>query len=86
VWSAIDAEVRRPGRRRRQRYDFLVESAFEILRDEHQSQVFASGRSIFWRHEQAALPPRDEATSSGSQPNSSMRWIRVGSARLPRTS
>jgi AcrR family transcriptional regulator len=63
VWSAIDAEVRDvQAAVDRQRYDFLVESAFEILRNEHQSQVFASWAFyLLVGYEQAALPPRDDS-------------------------
>jgi AcrR family transcriptional regulator len=62
VWSAIDAEVRAvQAAVDRQRFDFLVESAFEILRDEHQAQVFASwALYLLVGYEQAALPPRDD--------------------------
>jgi AcrR family transcriptional regulator len=62
VWSAIDAEVRAvQAAVDRQRFDFLVESAFEILRSEHQAQVFASwALYLLVGYEQAALPPRDD--------------------------
>jgi AcrR family transcriptional regulator len=62
VWSAIDAEVRAvQAAVDRQRFDFLVESAFEILRNEHQAQVFASwALYLLVGYEQAALPPRDD--------------------------
>jgi AcrR family transcriptional regulator len=60
VWSAIDAEVHAvQAAVDRQRFDFLVESAFEILRNEHQAQVFASwALYLLVGYEQAALPPR----------------------------
>jgi AcrR family transcriptional regulator len=63
VWSAIDAEVRAvQAAVDRQRFDFLVESAFEILRNEHQAQVFASwALYLLIGYEQAALPPRDDS-------------------------
>ena len=88
MWSAIDAEVRAvQAAVDQQRFDVLVESAFEILRDKHQAQVFASwALYLLVGYEQAALPPATTATSRGSPPNCSTRWIRVGSARLPRTS
>jgi AcrR family transcriptional regulator len=62
VWSAIDAEVRAvQAAVDRQRFDFLVESAFEILRNEHQAQVFASwALYLLVGYEQAALPPRED--------------------------
>jgi AcrR family transcriptional regulator len=62
VWSAIDAEVCAvQAAVDRQRCDFLVESAFEILRNEHQAQVFASwALYLLVGYEQAALPPRDD--------------------------
>jgi AcrR family transcriptional regulator len=62
VWSAIDAEVRAvQAAVDRQRFDFLVESAFEILRNEHQAQVFASwALYLLVGYEQAALPLRDD--------------------------
>jgi AcrR family transcriptional regulator len=62
VWSAIDAEVRAvQAAVDRQRFDFLVESAFEILRNEHRAQVFASwALYLLVGYEQAALPPRDD--------------------------
>jgi AcrR family transcriptional regulator len=63
VWSAIDAEVRAvQAAVDRQRFDFLVESAFEILRNEHQAQVFASwALYLLVGYEQAALPKRDDS-------------------------
>jgi AcrR family transcriptional regulator len=63
VWSAIDAEVRAvQAAVDRQRFDFLVESAFEILRNEHQAQVFASwALYLLIGYEQAALPKRDDS-------------------------
>src|ERR1700754_3655064 len=62
VWSAIDAEVRDvQAAVDRQRFDFLVESALEILRNEHQAQVFASwAQYLLVGYEQAALPRRDD--------------------------
>jgi AcrR family transcriptional regulator len=62
VWSAIDAEVRAvQAGVDSQRFDFLVESAFEILRDKHQAEVFASwALYLLVGYEQAALPPRDD--------------------------
>jgi AcrR family transcriptional regulator len=60
VWSAIDAEVHAvQAAVDRQRFDVLVESAFEILRNAHQAQVFASwALYLLVGLEQAALPPR----------------------------
>jgi AcrR family transcriptional regulator len=60
VWSSIDAEVRAAQAAvDRQRFDFLVESAFAILRNEHQAEVFASwALYLLVGYEQAALPPR----------------------------
>jgi len=62
VWSAIDAEVGAvQAAVDRQRFDFLVESASEILRNEHQAQVFAScALYLLVGYEQAALPRRDD--------------------------
>jgi AcrR family transcriptional regulator len=61
VWSAIDAEVgAMQAAVDRQRFDFLVESAFEILRNEHHAEVFASwALYLLVGYEQAALPRRE---------------------------
>ena len=60
VWSAIDAEVHAvQAAVDRQRFDFLVESALEILQNERQAQVFASwALYLLVGYEQAVLPPR----------------------------
>jgi hypothetical protein len=60
VWSAIDAEVHAvQAAVDRQRFDFLVESALEILHNERQAQVFASwALYLLVGYEQAVLPPR----------------------------
>jgi AcrR family transcriptional regulator len=61
VWSAIDAEVHAvQAAVDRQRFDFLVESAFEILKNPRQARVFASwALYILVGIEQATLPPRN---------------------------
>jgi AcrR family transcriptional regulator len=61
VWSAIDAEVHAvQAAVDRQRFDFLVESAFEILKNARQARVFASwALYILVGIEQAMLPPRN---------------------------
>ncbi|MCW2514066.1 MAG: transcriptional regulator [Mycobacterium sp.] len=60
VWSAIDAEVHAvQSAVDRQRFDCLVESAFEILKSARQAQVFASwALYLLVGYEQALLPPR----------------------------
>lgn len=61
VWSAIDTEVRDvQAAVDRERFDFLVESSFEILQNERQARAFASwALYILIGIEQATLPPRN---------------------------
>lgn len=68
VWSSIDAEVYAVQEAAdRQRFDFIVESALEILQNKHQAEVFASWAIyLLVGYEQAALPRRD---------HSDLKWI-----------
>ena len=61
VWSAIDAEVgAMQAAVDRQRFDFLVESACEILQNKHHAEVFASwALYLLIGYEQAVLPRRE---------------------------
>lgn len=67
VWSSLDRGVYAlQVEVDEQRFDILCESAFEILRNERQSQLFAAwGLYLFIGYEQATLP-RD---------NAALEWI-----------
>jgi AcrR family transcriptional regulator len=58
VWSAVDSEVYAvQAAVDRQRFDILFESAFEILQNKRQAQMFASwGVYLLVGYEQATLP------------------------------
>lgn len=59
VWSSLDPHVHSvQAAVDRQRYDITYESAFEILKNERQAQVFAAWAVyLLVGYEQAALPP-----------------------------
>ena len=59
VWSSLDPHVHAvQAAVDRQRYDIMYESAFEILKNERQAQVFAAWAVyLLVGYEQAALPP-----------------------------
>jgi hypothetical protein len=62
VWSSVDAEVYSiQAAVDQQRFDIMYESAFEILHNKRQAQIFAAwGVYVLVGYEQAALP-RDAA-------------------------
>jgi AcrR family transcriptional regulator len=61
VWSAVDSEVYSvQAAVDRQRFDIMFESAFEILQNKRQAQMFAAwGMYLLVGYEQALLPQRD---------------------------
>ena len=63
VWSSVDPEVYSvQAAVDQQRYDIMYESAFEILRDKRQAQVFAAwGVYVLVGYEQAVLPQDADA-------------------------
>lgn len=63
AWSSLDPVVHAVQVEvDRQRFDIMCESAFEILRDKRQAQVFADwGVYVLVGYEQATLPPDNTA-------------------------
>ena len=63
VWSSLDPHVHSVQVAvDRQRYDIMCESAFEILKNERQAQVFAAwAMYLLVGYEQATLPPDPDA-------------------------
>jgi AcrR family transcriptional regulator len=67
VWSSVDPEVYTvQAAVDQQRFDIMFESAFEILQNKRQAQMFAAwGVYLLVGYEQATLPPDTDA----------MKWI-----------